>query len=77
MGTLGEARGIGRAVRKDVVRAAAELDVGVCVPVPGRVERGVVSSDDGSGVVGREALKLGRRREVRDGDGGRGVGGRL
>lgn len=34
----------------------------------------------GSGVVGREVwvlLKLGRRREVRDGEGGSGVGGRL
>lgn len=36
-----------------------------------------------SGVVGRDTVgvevdvKAGRRREVRDGDGGRGVGGRL
>lgn len=74
---MGEARGIGRAVRKEEVRAAAVVEEGVCVPVPGTVERGVCSSEEGSGVVGREALKLGRRSEVSDGEGGSGVGGRL
>ena len=39
----------------------------------------VASVSEVSGVVGREgwALKGGRRREVRLGDGGNGVGGRL
>lgn len=58
--------------------AAALL--GVCVPVPGRWVCGVPpSSEEGSGVPGRLfwELKLGRRREVSDGEGGRGVGGRL
>ena len=65
-------------MRNEVVSAAALFDDGVCVPVPeGNVERGVCSSDDGSGVVGREALKAGRSSEVSDGEGGRGVGGRL
>ena len=62
------------------VDAAAEF--GVCVPVAlSRVLLGVVpSSLEGSGVVGRLlnwlVLKVGRKREVSDGDGGRGVGGR-
>lgn len=38
-----------------------------------RARFGSRSLSDESGVVGRE----GRRREVRDGEGGRGVGGRL
>ncbi len=44
---------------------------GVLAPPP--------SSDEGSGVVGRELkllLKVGRRRDVREGEGGSGVGGR-
>jgi hypothetical protein len=64
------------------VLAAAAL-LGVCVPVPLAVRWvcGVPfpSSEEGSGVPGRllwEA-KLGRRREVREGEGGSGVGGRL
>ena len=38
-----------------------------------------VSASEVSGVVGREVVveKGGRRREVSDGDGGNGVGGRL
>lgn len=39
--------------------------------------RGIPSESEESGVVGREGVKEGRRREVREGDGGRGVGGRL
>lgn len=75
---MGDARGIGRAVRNDVVSVLAAALFGVWAP--GRaLLMPVPSSDDGSGVVGRDvcALKLGRRRDVRDGDGGRGVGGRL
>lgn len=69
------------AVRKLLVSvdAAAELGVWVPVPSPSRRVLGVVpSSLEGSGVVGRLfwLLKLGRRREVREGEGGRGVGGR-
>lgn len=38
-----------------------------------------VSFSELSGVVGREVVveKVGRRRDVKEGDGGRGVGGRL
>lgn len=79
MGCLGE--------RKSVlarVEAAAELGVWVPVtsppPPPTRVWGCVVppSSLEGSGVVGLLlwVLKLGRRREVKEGDGGSGVGGR-
>jgi len=76
---------MGRAVRYEVVSvlAAAAL-LGVCVPVPVLVRWvcGVLpfpSSEEGSGVPGRLLweVKLGRRRDVRDGAGGRGVGGRL
>jgi hypothetical protein len=54
------------------VEAAAEL--GVCVPV-----FGVPSSLDGSGVVGLLfwLLKFGRKSEVKEGEGGKGVGGLL
>lgn len=61
-----------------MLAAAAEL--GVCVPVvTGRVVGVPPSSLLGSGVAGREfwELKVGRSREVRDGEGGSGVGGRL
>lgn len=53
------------------------VEVGVFVPlVP--IPFGNSTSDE-SGVVGREVcvLKEGRRSEVREGEGGRGVGGRL
>lgn len=74
---MGLARGIGLAVRKLDVNVLAAAELGVCEPVP-RVW-GVPSSEEGSGVPGRLfcELKLGLRREVRDGEGGRGVGGRL
>lgn len=69
---------MGFAVRKEVVRVEAAAELGVCAP-GGRREVVLPSSEEGSGVVGREVcvLKLGRRREVREGEGGRGVGGRL
>ena len=54
--------------------------LGVCVPVPVLCVCGVPpSSEEGSGVPGRLfwELKLGRRRDVSDGEGGSGVGGRL
>lgn len=59
--------------------AEAAAEFGVCVPVPFSLVRDVPSSLDGSGVVGRllTPLKVGRSNEVRDGDGGRGVGGLL
>lgn len=52
------------------------LDVGVLVPLV--CPYGPSTSDE-SGVVGLEvaALNAGRRREVRDGEGGRGTGGLL
>lgn len=65
--------------------AAAAL-LGVCVPVRVPVVLGRCgvafppSSEDGSGVPGRLAVwevKFGRRRDVREGEGGSGVGGRL
>jgi hypothetical protein len=49
------------------------------VPVASPRVFGVPSSLDGSGVVGlllNWLLKLGRSRDVKEGDGGRGVGGR-
>lgn len=72
---------MGFAVRKLLVRVEAAAELGVCVPVPLPFSRpcGVPSSLEGSGVAGRllALLKLGRRRDVRDGDGGSGVGGLL
>lgn len=52
------------------------LDVGVLVPW---VCPDGSSTSDESGVVGLEvaALNAGRRSDVRDGEGGRGTGGRL
>lgn len=52
------------------------LEVGVLVPLVGPYGS---STSDESGVVGREvaALKAGRRREVKDGEGGSGTGGLL
>ena len=60
-------------------KADAAAEFGVCVPVPLSLVCDVPSSLEGSGVVGRLVmpLKFGRKREVRDGDGGSGVGGRL
>jgi hypothetical protein len=56
------------------------VDVGVLVPfvVMAAVPGGSSTSEE-SGVVGRDVWVLndGRSRDVRDGDGGRGVGGRL
>ena len=59
------------AVRADLATTAA-VEVGVEVPFG-------PSTSLESGVVGREfwELKEGRRRDVREGDGGKGVGGRL
>lgn len=69
---------MGRAVRNEVVSAAAVEWVAEPARVP-EVPAVAASSELWLGVVGREALaeKLGRSREVRDGEGGRGVGGRL
>ena len=64
------------------MRVDATAEFGVCVPVAAPLVGSVLgvppSSLEGSGVVGRlfALLKFGRRREVRDGEGGRGVGGR-
>lgn len=65
-------------MRKLDVKVLAAAEFGVCEPVP-RVCGVPPSSDEGSGVPGRLfcELKLGLKREVRDGEGGRGVGGRL
>lgn len=54
------------------------VEVGVLVPFVAAVPEGRSTSEE-SGVVGREVcvLKDGRSREVREGEGGRGVGGRL
>jgi hypothetical protein len=41
-----------------------------------RAEEGVSGEESLSGVVGRD-VNVGRRREVSDGEGGSGVGGRL
>ena len=67
---MGEARGMGFAVRKEVVSVVAAAELGVWE---------VPSSLLGSGVVCLEAcvLKVGRKRLVNDGLGGKGVGGRL
>lgn len=70
---------MGFAVRKVLVRVEAAAELGVCVPVALSRVLGVPSSLEGSGVVGRELnwlLKFGRNSEVKEGDGGRGVGGR-
>ena len=71
---------MGFAVRKVVVSVDAAAELGVWVPVasPPRVF-GVPSSLEGSGVVGlllNWLLKFGRSRDVKEGEGGRGVGGR-
>ena len=62
---MGLARGTVVARRADLATAAS-VSLGV-------------STSELSGVVGRDVVveKGGRRREVRDGEGGRGVGGRL
>lgn len=82
MGTLGLARGIGLADWRVLVSVDAAAEFGVCVPVASSVRMWDVvppSSLEGSGVVGRllALLKVGRRRLVKEGEGGRGVGGRL
>ena len=61
-------------MRKLLVSVDAAAEFGVCVPV-----LGVPSSLDGSGVVGLLfwLLKFGLKSEVKEGEGGRGVGGRL
>jgi len=68
---------MGFAERSVLVKAEAAAELGVWEPVPRVWE--VPSSLEGSGVVGRlfALLKFGRRREVKEGEGGRGVGGRL
>ena len=82
---------MGFAVRNDDERVVAAAELGVMAPVARLVVVVVVvlrepaavaapSSELGSGVAGRLVAaeeKLGRRSEVRDGEGGRGVGGRL
>lgn len=62
-----------------LVRVEAAAEFGVCVPVASPRMCDVPSSLDGSGVPGLLfcELKLGRSKEVKEGDGGRGVGGRL
>lgn len=73
---MGAARGTGGAWRADLTRLDV-LDARVLVPLGGGLRVLVGSSmSEESGVVGREA-KDGRRREVREGEGGRGIGGRL
>lgn len=58
------------------VDAAAEF--GVCVPVTSPRVCGVPSSLEGSGVVGLLFCAVrGLKSEVKDGEGGNGVGGRL
>ena len=54
-------------------------DGGVDVPAVVPTTDEWTSTSDESGVVGRLVCVLneGRRRDVKDGDGGRGVGGRL
>jgi hypothetical protein len=67
------------AVRSVLVRVDAAAEFGVCVPVALSRVFGVPSSLDGSGVVGlllNWLLKFGRSKDVKDGEGGRGVGGR-
>lgn len=61
--------------RKVLVNVEAAAELGVCVPVLPFWVVGVFSSLLGSGVVG--LLLRGRKSEVRDGDGGKGVGGLL
>lgn len=61
------------AVRADFATAASVSLLGVVPPA-------ISLSELSSGVVGREFVadeKGGRRREVSDGEGGKGVGGRL
>lgn len=55
------------------------LDVGVFALVEADLAPEGTSTSDESGVVGRELVVLndGRKRDVREGDGGNGVGGRL
>jgi hypothetical protein len=69
---------MGFAVRKLDVKVLTAAELGVCAPDTDCV-CGVPSSLDGSGVVGRLfcELKFGLNSDVREGEGGRGVGGRL
>jgi hypothetical protein len=55
------------------------VEVGVLVPLVAPVAPEGSSASDESGVVGLEVvvLKEGRSSDVKDGDGGSGVGGRL
>jgi len=79
VGTLGEARGTVVAVRAECATTAAVDEVPMALGMmPARAEGASVSEE--SGVVwrlGRAEKGRGRRREVRLGEGGRGVGGRL
>ena len=77
MGTFGDARGTVGASRAEFARFVV-LDAGVLVPCDDCPFRGTSTSDD-SGVVGRDvaALNVGRSKDVRDGEGGSGVGGLL
>jgi hypothetical protein len=66
------------AVRSVLVRVDAAAEFGVWVPVASPRVLGVPSSLEGSGVVGRLLnwlLKFGRKRDVKEGEGGSGVGG--
>jgi hypothetical protein len=75
VGTFGDARGTVGACRADLVMLARFV-VGVFAPVAPPVGK---STSDESGVVGRDVCVLneGRSRDVKDGDGGSGVGGLL
>ena len=70
---------MGFAVRKVLVKVEAAAELGVCVPATPSRAFDVPSSLEGSGVVGLLlcVLKFGRSKDVRDGEGGSGVGGRL
>lgn len=80
MGTLGEARGTVVAVRAECATTAAVLEVVPAAPAAPAVVEGAASVSDESGVVcllGSAENGSGRRRDVKLGEGGRGVGGRL
>lgn len=78
MGTLGEARGTVGACLAEFARLVV-LVAGVLAPFVTLAGPVGTSTSEDSGVDQRElaALNEGRSNEVNEGDGGRGVGGRL